>query len=304
MSKTEKKCTRPDGSNGSMLLMHFPDCLYPLTIHWNTYWFPREWNSPSLSDAKSLLIAMTACQFIATLHTTWSILAYVQPLSTGLQSNAEDMIKAMFEVVAIMHALEGQRQNVDEFRQELFGDMVATGNDVNAQPAAPRILNRTNAPAETIEQHYKRNISIPVVDKCIDALRFRFGQQQREYLQALSIIPSVLLESDRLEWKYREMSDIFLLHIEMVYPIENMHAELHIWLNWWSRPGILNPPQTAAAALKVIKPAFSPNIYTLLNSLRPSDAYTRHWTGPSLVQIMACRLFGAKPLSEPMMEYS
>ena len=31
------------------------------------------------------------------------------------------------------------------------------------------------------------------------------------------------------------------------------------------------------------------------NSLRPSDAY--------LVQIMACRLIGAKPLSEPMLEY-
>ena len=40
-----------------------------------------------------------------------------------------------------------------------------------------------------------------------------------------------------------------------------------------------------------------------LNSLRPSDAYMGRWTGSSLVQIMACRLFGAKPLSEPMLEY-
>ena len=40
-----------------------------------------------------------------------------------------------------------------------------------------------------------------------------------------------------------------------------------------------------------------------VNSLRPSDAYMRRWTGSSLVQIMACRLFGAKPLSEPMLEY-
>ena len=42
---------------------------------------------------------------------------------------------------------------------------------------------------------------------------------------------------------------------------------------------------------------------TVVNSLRPSDAYMRCWTGSSLVQIMACRLFGAKPLSEPMLEY-
>ena len=39
------------------------------------------------------------------------------------------------------------------------------------------------------------------------------------------------------------------------------------------------------------------------NPLRPCHAYTRQWTRPSLVQIMACRLFGAKPLSEPMLKY-
>ena len=37
-----------------------------------------------------------------------------------------------------------------------------------------------------------------------------------------------------------------------------------------------------------------------LNSLRPSDAYRRHWTGPSLVQVMVHCLFGTKALSGPM----
>ena len=40
-----------------------------------------------------------------------------------------------------------------------------------------------------------------------------------------------------------------------------------------------------------------------LNSLRPSDAYMRRQPRPALVQILACRLFGAKPLPEPMLEY-
>ena len=35
-------------------------------------------------------------------------------------------------------------------------------------------------------------------------------------------------------------------------------------------------------------------------SLRLSDAHMCQQTRPSLVQIMACRLFGAKPLSEPI----
>ena len=32
-------------------------------------------------------------------------------------------------------------------------------------------------------------------------------------------------------------------------------------------------------------------------------AYMRRWTGSALVQVMACRLDGAKPLSEPMLPY-
>ena len=35
------------------------------------------------------------------------------------------------------------------------------------------------------------------------------------------------------------------------------------------------------------------------NSSPPSAAYLRQWIGSALVQIMACRLFGAKPLSKP-----
>ena len=44
-------------------------------------------------------------------------------------------------------------------------------------------------------------------------------------------------------------------------------------------------------------------ITTLLNSLKRSDTYMRHWNKPSLVQIIACRLFGAKPLPEPLLFY-
>ena len=38
-----------------------------------------------------------------------------------------------------------------------------------------------------------------------------------------------------------------------------------------------------------------------LNSLRPG--YMCHWTGSLLVQVLACRLLGAKPLPEPVMTY-
>ena len=39
------------------------------------------------------------------------------------------------------------------------------------------------------------------------------------------------------------------------------------------------------------------------NSSPPSATYSRQWNGSALVQLMACRLFGAKSLPEPMLAY-
>ena len=40
-----------------------------------------------------------------------------------------------------------------------------------------------------------------------------------------------------------------------------------------------------------------------INSSLPNAAYLRQWTGSSLVQVMACRLFSAKPLLETILLY-
>ena len=39
------------------------------------------------------------------------------------------------------------------------------------------------------------------------------------------------------------------------------------------------------------------------DSSPPSAAYMRQWAYSALVQVMACRLFGAKLLPEPMLAY-
>ena len=41
----------------------------------------------------------------------------------------------------------------------------------------------------------------------------------------------------------------------------------------------------------------------LINSSPPRAAYKCQWTVSALVQIMACRLYGTKPLSEPMLDH-
>ena len=45
------------------------------------------------------------------------------------------------------------------------------------------------------------------------------------------------------------------------------------------------------------------NMLRVFNPLSPSDAYMPQWTGSALVQVMACHLFGAKPLPELMLTH-
>ena len=47
----------------------------------------------------------------------------------------------------------------------------------------------------------------------------------------------------------------------------------------------------------------APIIRLRLKLSPPSVAYMHQWIGSTLVQIMACRLFDAKPLSKPMLDY-
>ena len=46
-----------------------------------------------------------------------------------------------------------------------------------------------------------------------------------------------------------------------------------------------------------------PKSHIWINSSPPTAAYMRQWIGAALVQIMAYRLFGAKPFSKPMLGY-
>ena len=74
----------------------------------------------------------------------------------------------------------------------------------------------------------------------------------------------------------------------------NTSSPSHIWVTRSQCVKHINPRSYESKALW---------FQTLVNSLKPSDAYMRQWTRPSLVQIMVRRLFGVKSLSGPVIDY-
>ena len=84
-----------------------------------------------------------------------------------------------------------------------------------------------------------------------------------------------------------------------------------VWFQWQKNKWVISIATDIAKCTMIMLKCLillSQNMrlwYRLINSLRLSDTYMymRHQPRPSLVQIMACHLFGAKPLSEPMLYY-
>ena len=77
-------------------------------------------------------------------------------------------------------------------------------------------------------------------------------------------------------------------------------------LTQWSN-GDYIPANSVEGTTYTLYQSYTPNtkvIHNKYNSLRPSDTYMHaSVNSPSLVQIMACRLDGAKPLTKPILEY-
>ena len=66
---------------------------------------------------------------------------------------------------------------------------------------------------------------------------------------------------------------------------------------------IRNPNPVSITPLNDLAQWTGALLMTHVNLSAASAAYMRQWMGSAVVQIMACRLFGAKPLYEPMLNY-
>ena len=81
---------------------------------------PSLWSSASLTDARSLQLAVSTTDFICSLVITNSCLKYLQALTSNLQAEAKDIVEAVQEISSVKAALHNARSNVDEHHKQWF----------------------------------------------------------------------------------------------------------------------------------------------------------------------------------------
>ena len=81
---------------------------------------PSVWSSDSLTDARSLQLAISTTDFISSLVITNSCLKCLQALTSNLQAEAMDIVEVVQEISSVKQALHNARSNIDTHHNRWF----------------------------------------------------------------------------------------------------------------------------------------------------------------------------------------
>ena len=174
------------------------------------------WSSDSLTDARSLQLAMTTTDFLCALVVTNSCLNYLQALTSNLQAEAKDIVAAVKEIDCVIATLQDVRDNVSTHHRRWYSSVERMCSDVGTVPSLPRRsgrqIHRSNVPADTPSEYYCRSLSIPLLDHLLSEMRSRFSSHQQTALLGLSLVPSVLvtIPTEEVSTKISQFVDMYV----------------------------------------------------------------------------------------------
>lgn len=160
-----------------------------------------DWNRDTRSEAQSFLLAVSQFSFVVTLVVTQTILAFTRGLSVKLQGRYVDVCRAHRDIESVKTALEAARSGVDTFHEHTFEEAARLGASVGIDESSPRLAgwqqNRSNVPAGTPKDYYKRNLTIPLLDHTISELDTRFSSDSSAVVvEFMQLLPSAIFEKN------------------------------------------------------------------------------------------------------------
>ena len=233
---------------------------------------PGLWRPDSLTDARSLQLAITTTDFLCALVITNSCLKYLQALTSNLQAEAKDIVAGVKEINTVTSTLQNARDNIDTHHSKWFRTVEKMCNDVGTEPSLPRRcgrqIHRSNVPADTPSQYYCRSISIPVLDHLLTEMKSRFSAHQRTALQSLSIVPSNMVGLSADDCSYKLSKLVACFH-DLPSP-DCIHSELHCrqmkWEQHRKEHGESSLPRSPTVTLRHATGMY-PNIRALVSIL-------------------------------------
>ena len=165
-----------------------------------------KWDSAA-SEAYALAAVCSNFDFLMTLVIVRNCLGYTRSATIQLQGAHIDIIEGLKQVDIMMKSLNTARNLIDSYHEIWFQKATEIANEVGAPITNRRIcrrqVNRSNIPAESVNDYFKRNVSIKFLDHLISEMSARFTQKNCIAMKGTSIIPAILKNDYKCKEKER-----------------------------------------------------------------------------------------------------
>ena len=229
-----------------------------------------KWSPDSVTDANTLLLAITTTQFVSSLVIAANCLQYLLGLTRSLQAEAKDIVEAVAEINNLVATLKNVRSNVDKYHSEWFSEVERMCSSIGTTPSMPRLCgrqrHRPNVPATTPSDYSRRTITVPMLDHLVLEVEKRFDAHQQTALQGLYLVPSLLVHKtlDQVSPKVQQLGALYAG--DLPNP-ESLNSEFHSWYVKWKNQerehGVSSLPTSLYHTLPKVSSMY-PNIKALL----------------------------------------
>ena len=118
----------------------------------------REWSSDSVTDATTLLLALSTMEFISALVIIKACLQHVLGRTRSLQAEAKDIVQAVSEINSVKATLQDVRNNLEKHHDKWFAEVEELCAHLNTDPSLPRLCgrqrHRPNVPAQSRLEYF------------------------------------------------------------------------------------------------------------------------------------------------------
>uniref|UniRef100_A0A8D8ZFX7 52 kDa repressor of the inhibitor of the protein kinase n=1 Tax=Cacopsylla melanoneura TaxID=428564 RepID=A0A8D8ZFX7_9HEMI len=196
----------------------------------------KEGNTSTRKSAFQLQSAMQRPVFLVCATIIGKYSNILEPVANILQSKSLDLLNCTDHVNTISSLIKEHRENVDDTAKGIMFEVNEIADQLNITIAAPRTsktqTHRTNTPANSTDEYFKRSIIIPYLDSLIMSLGLRFSETNLPAYSILQLHPYHMLQISSQQMKSRVQT------ISAFYEIEGLEYEIELWRKLWVDKGL------------------------------------------------------------------
>ena len=223
------------------------------------------WDPKTKQDATSYLHAVTKFEITIGLVSLYHLLHPLVGITQTLQGSSVDVVKAYNHVQSSIDDMKLLREKLDDEFKIIDQQSESMVTKLSVEPAIPRTvarqMHRNNVPAENPEEYYRRVIAVPLINRFISEMTFRFNSFNKTASKLLLLVPSIICHRD---YNHLEITDLTNQYSDDLPNPVIIDEELRQWKIKWIDVKPDDRPDSLAKSIKVCDKLRFPNIFILI----------------------------------------